>query len=293
MKKINTGEALKNEEISVESEYIESHNKEEKLKLLEESKEALESIASADPKDATDAFLLDYFSSRKWEEKQKKPSAEELKADDDLEDIDDAIEFEERYNFRHEEVDFDKISRAPRYVPGEDRVRGSKRKQKRQEEAIKAKELEEQYQKRLDEIDEKYKKIAEKNNGRLTKEQLHQYTNECADVLLEEQEMPFNYTEGKPEGGIEKAINIMKADDDDEEESDDESENENNDGDENSSKPNKDHKEGLNKKWDKGPKFNQKNRFNHGKHGKFDRNRKNKFKGVSSSRLNAYKSHKH
>lgn len=284
-----TGEALKNEKISIDSEFVESHNEEDKSKLLNESAEALKAIASADPKDDTDAFLRDYFSRRKWEEKQKKPSADELKADDDLDEIDEGLEFEERYNFRHEEKDFDIIPSNPRFVEGEDRVKESNRHKKRREAAEKSKELEEQYKKRLDEIDEKYKKIAEENGGRLSKEQLHQYTNECADVLLEEQEGVFNYSEVKTDGGIEKSIRILD-DENDEEESLYEPDN---DGKEKSSKPNKN----VNKERDqirsKHPAVNKRNKFNQKRNGKFGKSHKNRYKGITASRMSTYESHKH
>lgn len=297
--KVTTGEAINNEDISIDSEYKESHNKEEKSKLLNENKEALKTIVSADPKDETDAFLLEYFSSRKWEEKQKNPSTEELKADDDLEEIDDALEFEERYNFRHQEENFFEIQRNPRHIDGLERNKETKRHKKRQEAHEKEKEQDELYNKQLDEIDEKYKKIAEENDGRLSPEQLRQYTNECADVLLQMQGGdPFQYKEEKKEGGFKKSVLILEGE---EEESYDEpnNDNDNNDDNENDNDNDGERKssnlnENKKKKWNKGSGFNKKNRFIKGKQGRFDKNRKHdKFKGVSASRLSAFESHKH
>ena len=226
--KVATGEAINNEEISIDSEM--AHESKNKAELIEQNNEALVKIVGSDPKDETDAFLKDFFANRKWEEKSKKPTKEEQEADDDLEEIDQGLEFEKRYNFRHEEKGFNVIPSNPRYVEGEDRVKETNRQKKRKEKAEKSRINEEEFQKKLDEIDEKYKAIADQNNGRLTDEQLHQYTDEYSKVLLEQQDGVFQYTETNADGGIEKSINILNANDDEENDNDDGSKKDKNEG---------------------------------------------------------------
>ncbi|OHT10960.1 hypothetical protein TRFO_19532 [Tritrichomonas foetus] len=229
LSKVTTGEAIKNEEISIDS-VLAAESSKDKDKLLEDNRKTLGQISAADPNDETDAFLLKYFGERKWEEKARKPTKEEIEADDDIEEVDQEIEFEEHYNFHHQEKGFETIPTNPRFVEGEDRVKESSRHKKRREAAEKAKISEEEYQKKLDEIDEKYKAIAEKNNGRLTNEQLHQYTEEYSVILLEQQDGVFNYLESSNNGGMEKSIKILDAEYDGEEEEGSEEGSENDDG---------------------------------------------------------------
>ncbi|KAK8891237.1 hypothetical protein M9Y10_028444 [Tritrichomonas musculus] len=281
------GDGFNNEDISVTNEYVESHNKEDKTRLLNESVEALKEIASHDPKDETNAFLLDYFSQRKWDKKQKKPTKEELDADNDLDDVVEAFTVEENYNFRHEEQNFDIIPSNPRFVEGEDRNRETNRQRKRREAAEQARENTELIEKKLDEIDQKYEKIAKENeNGKLTNEQLHQYADEYSAVLREEQGGAFNYTEVKTDGGIEKSIKILEDDNDNEEDANDR--NVEYDEEQNDSKPN------MRKNDKNKPRRNKFNK-NHGNafHGKFDKNRKKRHGGPSASRMSTYEAHRH
>ena len=232
-----TGAALSDPKVSISSELEGLRNK-EKAELQQENEDALTKISAADPEDPTDAFLKDFFAKRRWEGKA------EAKLDeysDDIESIDDALEFEEMVNqqganYRHLEEGGTEITSNPRRVAGEHRDHETARQRKRREESEKARAREEEIQKKLDAVDEKFKAIAEANGGRLTNEQLKEYNYAVADIVLEGEE-PFEYHEVAPEGGMERAVKILEGPDDEE---DDEAEEE---GEEGHHRPHRDHRD--------------------------------------------------
>jgi hypothetical protein len=163
------------------------------------------------PSDPADAFLKDFFAKRKWVQQRKSVS---LKSDsDDIEDIDDALEFEKRYNFRHQEPGSSVIESHPRRVEGESRDSETGRHRRRRAEAELEREKTEATQQQLDAIDEKYRLLAEANGGRLTPEQLSQWTDEVSALIIEDQGGKFEYTEIARDGGIERSIKILDGPD--------------------------------------------------------------------------------
>ena len=213
-----TGAALADPNVSITTE-LEGLRTKQASEVQQENEEALEKISAADPKDPTDAFLKDFFAKRRWE------GQGEVKIDDDsddLESIDEALEFEEMANqnvasYRHLEAGGTEIASNPRRVAGEQREKETARHRKRREESEQARIKEEEIQRRLDEVDEKFKAIAEANGGKLTKEQLSEYTDAVAAVMVDGEE-PFQYNEVEAEGGMEKAIRIWEGADEEEDE---------------------------------------------------------------------------
>jgi hypothetical protein len=225
-------EGASDQSISIESALKAQKNKSTE-ELLAQTEDALAKIAAASPEDATDSFLRDFFAKRKWENK----GAQTIKVEDhsdDMEEIDEGLEFEKRYNFRnekkksddaesrpafrHEEEGSSVIQTNPRRVEGEERVKESARKRKRREHKEEDRVHAEEYDRRLDEIDEKYRKLAEANGGKLTDEQLHEWVEESSTVILEDQGEAFPYVESAVDGGIEKAVKILDGPEEEEEE---------------------------------------------------------------------------
>lgn len=245
--------------------------------VLSDTDQLTGGVTITDPKDETDRFLMSYFSQKRWEQKPKKPTEKEIEEDDDLDEIYEQNNFEEHYNlYHHQEENFHKLQSNPRSVEGESRVREKSRKRKRHEEALKAKEREESFNKKLDEIDEKFKAFAEANNGQLTDEQLQEYTDAYANVLLEEQEDKFEYTQNDSEINMKASLKILDEEDNGEEESE-----------EDEVPQRKDHNS-----HQRGREFHGHGRGRRGRggRGQFRHNTKNR--GMSNSRLDAYSSHK-
>jgi hypothetical protein len=210
-----TGRAIQDKSISIESA-LESRKNKSKEELLAETKTALSKISEAAPEGSAEAFLRDYFAERQWENPDG--VAPNLDSEsDDLEEIDEGLEFERRYNFRHEEEGSDIIPTNPRRIEGEERVRETSRKRKRREEKEESQIEEAEVNRRLDEIDEKYRLIAEANSGKLTNEQLHEWVEETSTVLLEGQGDPFPYVEVGTKDGLEKSLRILEGGDEEEE----------------------------------------------------------------------------
>ncbi|KAH0789506.1 hypothetical protein GPJ56_006586 [Histomonas meleagridis] len=266
-----TGNA-KDDEVSVESELKEG----DKEKLTKENKDALEKISAADPQDETDKFLSKFFSERKWEGKGN-AETDEVSPDEDLEDIDSGLEFEKRYNFRHEQKGFSLIQSNPRRVEGEERNTETARKRKRRREAEESAKEREALEQQLDEIDKKYAKLAEENGGHLTSEQLSAYADETSKIYLIQQKGAFPYVEVEADGSIEKSLKILNDEDTENKEGGDE--------------------EPPNPKNKKDKKPNIRGKGNHPMRG--GRRIRGGFRGghnksgVSESRLNTYFAHRH
>jgi hypothetical protein len=172
--------------------------------------------------DPANAFLKDFFANRKWVQHQKSAP---LKSDsDDLEEIDDALEFEKRYNFRHQEPGSTVIESHPRRVEGESRESETARHRKRREQAETGREQTEENQTRLQEIDSRYRILAGENGGHLTSEQLKAWVDEVCNIEIPTQEERFEYTEVAANGGIEKSVRILEGPDEEEGTPDDEGE---------------------------------------------------------------------
>lgn len=259
-----TGEAITDKTISISNELKSG----DKKQLQEENSEALKKLSANDPEDPTDAFLSKYFTERKWESKNQSVKKEEQTPDEDIEEIDSGLEFEKRYNFRnynHQKDGFKPfVESNPRFIEGSERESENARKRKRKKEAEEKEAKMEQYNKELDEIDEKYKKLAEANGGKLTNEQLSAYVDETSKVYLANQETAFPYVEVKSEGGIEKSLKILEEEDEEDEEKD---------------------VQKVEKKKEK----SNKSKF----HKKGDKGKYNKGKSLSESRMNTYFSHRH
>lgn len=264
-----TGEAISDKSISISNELKNG----DKKQIQEENREALQKLSANDPTDETDAFLSKYFTERKWESKNQSIKKEEQTPDEDIEEIDSGLEFEKRYNFRnynHQKEGFKPfVETNPRFIEGSERENENSRKRKRKKEAEEKEAEIEQFNKEMDEIDEKYRKLAEANGGKLTNEQLSAYVDETSKVYLAKQKSAFPYMEVNSEGGIEKSLKILEEED---QEDDDVEDDENNEKKEKKIIKKKDKKD--NKKFHKGGNKNRRN-------------------GLSESRMNTYFSHRH
>lgn len=210
--------ALKGEKTSINDEL--ANLKKENLtpeQQLQKSKEALENMTNIDPNDETEVYLKDFFTKQLWKAKEKKEIQINEEEDDDLEEIDSGLEFEKRYNFRHEEKYATVIESHPRYVDGEDRENITARKRKRQQEHAEKEIQDKEIQDRLDAIDEKYRLIYEQNGNKFTDEQFAAWAEETSAVYIEQQGGAFPYVETEVDGGLEKAVKILEGDDDEKE----------------------------------------------------------------------------
>jgi hypothetical protein len=168
---------------------------------------------STDEDNPGDLFLREFFTKRLWATKPETiPSVDSS----DIEQVDEGLEFEERYNFRHQEPDSTVIPRNPRHVEGEEREVESGRRRRRREEHEQTQAEKEELERRYAEIDDRYRLIAQENGGVLTREQRSAWVDEIAAVQVEEQGGLFPYTQGSSKGGLEKSLRILEGGDDEE-----------------------------------------------------------------------------
>ena len=131
---------------------------------------------------------------------------------DDLETVIEDSKAEETYNFRFEEKGSDKIMTHPRKVAGEQREKISAK----MEERKKKEEENEQFNREMDEVDEKWHKIYIDKGNNFTPEQLTQYNSEVADVIMKYQGEEFKYVNTGKVSNIRESIQIMEEEDEEE-----------------------------------------------------------------------------
>ena len=175
--------------------------------IMNENEKVLDKLSKEE--DETDKFLKEYFGKRVF----SKISEITLKdnSSDDIDDFDEALEFEENFNMRYDgtkDLDNEDVQTHPRFVGTEEEsARRRKRRIRREQEQ----QIDNETQKQFDAIEEKYKQIALANNGHLTNEQLSQWADEVAEIELRLQGGAFEYHEVKPEGD---ALAYLKDDED-------------------------------------------------------------------------------
>ena len=173
---------------------LESKKNEEEI--LNENEKILENISKDE--DEVDKYLRDYFGKRRFSKLSK--ITKQDYSSDDIDDLDEALEFEENFNNRFDAAlqDSDDVQTHPRRLNSKEMESARRRKRRiRREQEQK---VDNETQSQFEAIDEKYKQIALANNGHLTNEQLSAWADEVAQIEIGLQGGTFQYHEVKPEG---------------------------------------------------------------------------------------------